>query len=55
MKIKASLIVLAVLATPGFALAQGCSKGEDKITASSCAAGMVWDAVKESCITPTNS
>ena len=55
MKINTCLIVMSLIATPGFAFAMGCSKGEDKITASSCAVGMIWDEAKESCVTPANT
>lgn len=47
MKLKTCLIVISVAATPGFAFALGCPKGEDKVTASSCAIGTVWDAAKK--------
>ena len=55
MKMKIGLIVVALSAAPSFAFAMGCSKGEDKITASSCAAGMVWDAAKETCVSPAST
>jgi hypothetical protein len=55
MKTMMRLAVIALIAAPSFAYAQGCNRDEAKITASSCAAGMVWNEVLETCVTPVNS
>jgi hypothetical protein len=47
--------VIALITAPSFAFSQGCSKGEAKSAALICAVGMVWDAAKETCVTPINS
>jgi hypothetical protein len=55
MKTMIRLAVIALIAAPSFAYAQGCNRDEAKITASSCATGTVWDETLERCITPANS
>ncbi len=49
------LALIALIAAPGLALAQGCRSDEAKITASSCEAGTVWNEALETCLPMTNS
>jgi hypothetical protein len=55
MKTMIRLAVIALIAAPSFAYAQGCERDKMKTTASSCATGTVWDETLERCITPANS
>lgn len=55
MKIRTTLAMLALIVSPGLALAQGCEHGKMSQSASQCSAGQVWDETSQSCVTPANS
>ena len=55
MKLKTGFAVVLLTLIPNLTFAMGCARGNDDMSASSCAVGMVWDALKETCVTPANS
>ena len=54
MKTKITAALLALMLSPGLALAMGCGDGHKDVTVSACAEGSSFDATLGTCIpTPT--
>lgn len=50
MKIKITAALVALMLSPGLALAMGCSGGQKNITASNCADGSSYDTASGACV-----
>lgn len=50
MTTRTTLAAIALALLPTWAAAEGCHRGMKEITASSCAEGTVWDAMKGTCV-----
>jgi hypothetical protein len=56
MKIKMLIATVAVCLTPGWVVAQGCTRLETISSSSaSCAVGFVWDSAKSTCVVQVGS